>query len=93
VQDTGYAGSCYDAFNAENSVPAQVGTNGVVCLVPSKTDSDQADALREKLRDALLLVCKVLDEGRDAGLEASFSIGLDYMNRYTIALLKIAKPL
>lgn len=66
--------------------------NEALQLIPSKTDAQEADEVREQLEEPLALCCEILTCARAKGLQVSFQIQNDQFGRF-IPVVGIVKPL
>ncbi len=60
-------------------------------LVPSRSDKDAAAEHKAKITEALLGLCKLIDEAKADGFVTSLNLGQDWAGKTAIASLILAK--
>jgi hypothetical protein len=66
-------------------------SNNPIQLVPTKSDAEFAEELKQRLIAAYEPVCKILDEGSSAGFIINVNVGPNPFGKHAIAQIMIAR--
>jgi len=65
----------------------------VTNVTPIRSEADIAANLKTRMRNALVEVCEIMDEARNAGLVLNFQVGPNGFGKYGVQDITVIKPL